>query len=100
MGETDMPKQLIRSPWFPFGTSPRAGIRLLCLPHAGAGATTYRAWGSGVPRYIGVCPAQPPGREKRRREQPMSTVEAIASRLAQEIAEHVSPPYAIFGHST
>jgi medium-chain acyl-[acyl-carrier-protein] hydrolase len=91
---------MTRSPWLPFGTAPGAAIRLLCLPHAGGGATIYRAWGSGFPATVGVCPVQPPGREKRRREPPLASAEEVASLLAAEVMKAVRPPYAIFGHST
>jgi medium-chain acyl-[acyl-carrier-protein] hydrolase len=37
------------SPWLPFGAGGDAGIRILCLPHAGAGASVYRVWGRGLP---------------------------------------------------
>jgi surfactin synthase thioesterase subunit len=91
---------MTRSPWLPYGTSPDAAVRLLCLPHAGAGATVYRAWGSGLPPKVGLCPVQPPGREKRRREPPLSTVHSVIGQLAPEVLATVRPPYALFGHST
>jgi surfactin synthase thioesterase subunit len=72
----------------------------LCLPHAGAGAGVYRDWGRGLPTSIAACPVQPPGREKRLAERPMTSVEEISRRLAPEIIMMVRPPYAIFGHST
>lgn len=89
-----------RSPWFPFGTGEDAAVRLLCLPHAGAGASVYRAWGLGLPASIATCPVQPPGREKRRSEQPLTSARQIARQLAPEIIRTVRPPYAMFGHST
>lgn len=87
------------SPWFPFGTGADAQVRLLCLPHAGAGAGVYGAWGRGLPKAIAACAVQPPGRERRRAEPPVTTVAEIARRLAPEIVAMVRPPYAIFGHS-
>jgi medium-chain acyl-[acyl-carrier-protein] hydrolase len=95
-----MAELMTRSPWLPFGAAPGAAIRLLCLPHAGAGATVYRTWGSGFPASVGICPVQPPGREKRRREPPLSSAEEVVSLLADEVIEAVRLPYAIFGHST
>ncbi|MEU6578122.1 thioesterase domain-containing protein [Streptomyces sp. NPDC046805] len=86
--------------WLPLGTHPDAGIRLLCLPHAGAGASVYKLWGEGLPPDIKACPVQPPGRERRRREKPFTDVRPLAGALAKEIAESVPPPYALFGHST
>lgn len=93
-------RRAAKCPWLPAGADPEADIRLLCLPHAGAGAAVYRAWGSGLPSHIAVCPVQPPGREKRRGEPPLVTVEAVVSPLAREIVSEVRPPYALFGHST
>jgi medium-chain acyl-[acyl-carrier-protein] hydrolase len=89
-----------RSPWLPFGAGDEATVRLLCLPHAGAGASVYRAFGRGLPPSIGVCPVQPPGREKRRSEAPITSVGEFVRQLAPEVGATVRPPYALFGHST
>ncbi|MEU6301333.1 thioesterase II family protein [Streptomyces chartreusis] len=88
------------NPWLPYGTCPEAGMRLLCLPHAGAGAATYRNWGQGLPPEIAACPVQPPGRERRYGEEPFASVEPLAKELAGVIADSVRAPYAVFGHST
>jgi medium-chain acyl-[acyl-carrier-protein] hydrolase len=97
---TSASQTLPRSPWFPFGTGDDASVRLVCLPHAGASASAYRAWGRGLPSSLSACPVQPPGREKRRSELPMTSTEEIVRQLAPEIITMVRPPYAIFGHST
>jgi medium-chain acyl-[acyl-carrier-protein] hydrolase len=91
---------MTRTQWLPFGSHPDAEIRLLCLPHAGAGASVYRAWGNGLPPEISVCPVQPPGRERRQNELPFTSVEPLVKVLAQEIITSVRSPYAILGHST
>ena len=75
-------------------------MRLLCLPHAGAGASVYRSWGKNLLPDVTACPVQPPGRERRSGEQPLSSVEPLAKLIAQEIRSSVASPYAIFGHST
>lgn len=95
-----MTEPTTRSPWLPFATSTDARIRLLCLPHAGAGASVYRTWGAGLPAHVGVCPVQPPGRERRRGEQPLTTVGSVVRLLAPELLTSIRPPYALFGHST
>lgn len=95
-----MKTQRTKSTWLPFGTRPEADIRLLCLPHSGAGASAYRVWGKGMSQRIDVCPVQPPGRETRRQEPPMRDVGSIVPPLAEEIAATVEGPYAVFGHST
>lgn len=89
-----------KNPWLPFGSGRDADLRLLCLPHAGAGASSYRAWGEGMSSRIAVCPVQPPGRETRRREQPETQVGPLVADLAASLAQESLTPYAIFGHST
>lgn len=88
-----------RSPWLPFGSGGTAGVRLVCLPHAGAGASGYRAWGRALPPEVELCPVQLPGRETRLRERPYDRGEPLAAELAGVVAELVAPPYALFGHS-
>jgi medium-chain acyl-[acyl-carrier-protein] hydrolase len=88
------------SRWLPLGTYPDADIRLLCLPHAGAGATTFKAWGNTLDPRIRVVPLQPPGREKRRKEKLFTHFRPLVHELVTEIAGSVAEPYALFGHST
>jgi len=48
--------------WFPFRRpNPAARVRLLCLPFAGGGASSYRIWPNYLPLTVEVCAAQPPG---------------------------------------
>jgi medium-chain acyl-[acyl-carrier-protein] hydrolase len=86
--------------WFPFGTRPEAPVRLLTLPHAGAGAGPFRGWGRGLPASIGVVPVEPPGRGRRGAEPPFTRVGPLAEELAGQISASVGSPYALFGHST
>nr|WSX50173.1 thioesterase domain-containing protein [Streptomyces sp. NBC_00974] len=95
-----MATQSIKTPWLPFGAGEGAELRLLCLPHSSAGAFAYRAWGAGLPDWIGLAPVQPPGRETRRAEPPLDEVGPLAAALAEAVAASVEGPYAVFGHST
>lgn len=88
------------SRWLPFGANPGAQVRLLCLPHAGAGASVYRAWAATLPAEIAACPVLPPGRERRRAEPLLHSAADVVRQLAPDIISMVRPPYAIFGHST
>jgi medium-chain acyl-[acyl-carrier-protein] hydrolase len=88
------------NPWLPFGTYPDAECRLVCFPHAGAGASTFSVWGEGLPSSVRACPVQPPGRERRRRESPFTHVGPLADEIAREISASVDEPFALFGHST
>jgi medium-chain acyl-[acyl-carrier-protein] hydrolase len=86
-------------PSLPFLPPVHARVRLFCLPHAGAGATAYRAWASGLPPHIGACPIQPPGRETRLRERPFESVGPLVAELADELTGMLDRPYAVLGHS-
>jgi medium-chain acyl-[acyl-carrier-protein] hydrolase len=86
--------------WLPFGTGTgQQRLRLLCLPHAGAGATAYRAWAAGLAPEIAACPVQLPGRESRAWEQPYRQMDALVSDLSEALGDLVDEPYAVFGHS-
>lgn len=91
------------TPWLPFGSGEQAPVRLLCLPHAGAGASAYRTWGQGLPAEIAACPVQLPGRESRMGEAPFDHVDDLADDLAEALfsdtGADLRTPYALFGHS-
>lgn len=95
-----MPTPKARSAWFPFDPKADSAVHLVCLPHPGAGASAYRAWGTGLPPDIAACPVQPPGRETRSREAPLDRVEPLVSALADDLLAVLDGPYALFGHST
>lgn len=81
---------------------PNAPWRLLCLPHAGAGASTYFAWGAALqPARIEVYALQYPGRENRLAEQRIEDARTMASALADEWPALVAggASVAVFGHS-
>ncbi len=90
------------NPWLPFGAGDAAPVRLLCLPHAGAGASAYRTWGQGLPEEIAVCPVQLPGREGRMGEAPFDRADGLAEAIAEALFDdgaELRTPYAVFGHS-
>ncbi|WP_314176409.1 alpha/beta fold hydrolase [Streptomyces winkii] len=87
--------------WFP-GRSRVAdpGMRLFCLPHAGAGASAYRGWQQSLGADVEVVPVHLPGRESRITEPPEADIRRLAERLAQPLARRAAGlPYAVFGHS-
>ncbi|MEO7261117.1 MAG: alpha/beta fold hydrolase [Jatrophihabitantaceae bacterium] len=88
------------SRWLPLHAFPdRGGLPLFCLPHAGGGASAYRAWLGRVPG-VDVLPVQLPGREARLREAPYEQMGPLAAELASVIADGAgSRPYAVYGHS-
>ncbi len=87
--------------WLGFFPSPRPGarFRLLCLPHAGGGASTFRAWSAEAPAWLDICALQLPGREARLAEPPYREMRALISALTEALSEASVLPYALFGHS-
>jgi pyochelin biosynthetic protein PchC len=77
--------------------SPRA--RLICFPHAGAGATVYRPWSTLVPADVEVVAICYPGRQHRLAEPFSPSLAALASGIAAEVASLDPVPCALFGHS-
>jgi surfactin synthase thioesterase subunit len=84
-------KWLLREP------DPDSSLRIFCIPYSGCGASMYRLW----PRLVnGVefCPVQLPGRERRLRENPHPTYQAMADDLADALMPYFDRPYGLFGH--
>ena len=76
---------------------PEDGIALVCLPHAGAGASSFARWPRLFEAPIGVVRAQLPGREDCAIEQPLEHIEDAVGLLLPEIA--ALPRVALYGHS-
>ncbi|WP_406181088.1 thioesterase II family protein [Streptomyces sp. NBC_01006] len=76
-----------------------AAVRLYCLPWAGSGASAYRPWARTFPASVEVVPVALPGRERRLREEPLRTVDALADALVPVLRADIDRPYALFGHS-
>ena len=85
--------------WFPTARPTGAETRLFCLPHAGAGASSYRDWFARLGPGIDCLPVQLPGRETRIAERPLEDIDELVSELAPVLAAHGGPRFALFGHS-
>ncbi len=87
------------SPWLE-GLDRKGAVRLFCLPHAGAGAGTYRPWVSRAGSRVAVCPVLLPGREPRWGEPPAQGMAELVEPLAAEILRSAADrPLAVFGHN-
>ncbi|MEU2794010.1 alpha/beta fold hydrolase [Streptomyces sp. NPDC007100] len=78
---------------------PRAALRLVCVPHAGAGASLFRSWAELLPPDVELVAVQLPGRENRVRERPFTSGTGLVDAVSGALAREVRPPYALFGHS-
>jgi len=89
------------NPWIAY-RRPRSAprVRLFCFPYAGGSASIFRTWADGLPEEIEVCPVQPPGREGRIRETPLSHMDELADAMTEGLAAELDRgPHAFFGHS-
>jgi medium-chain acyl-[acyl-carrier-protein] hydrolase len=83
------------------GYAPRtnAKSRLICIHHAGGGASAYRGWQRLCPENLEVIPIQLPGRENRFREPVYDDAGLVGRVLTRALSPLVDRPVAVFGHS-
>lgn len=74
-------------------------LRLVCFPHAGAGATAYRAWPDLLPPDIELVAVCYPGRQDRFGEPFASSVDSLAAGITRALLPLTGAPLALFGHS-
>lgn len=74
-------------------------IRLICLPHAGGCASSYRRWLVASDTEIGVLAIQLPGRETRIEEPPQTRLTELVAQLSVAVRTAGFPRIALFGHS-
>ncbi|MCG5218614.1 alpha/beta fold hydrolase [Streptosporangium soli] len=90
----------VRNPWIRVHKRrPEAGVRLVCLPHAGGAASFYRDWGPSLPDWLEVLTVQYPGREDRLAEPLIDDLDTLADEVARAIEPECDRPVALFGHS-
>lgn len=77
---------------------PAASVRLVCIPHAGAGVAAFHTWAKDIDSDIEVGIVRLPGRESRIREPPIRDMREAVVRLCDAIHTEVRPPFAILGH--
>ncbi|WP_062218057.1 thioesterase II family protein [Streptomyces sp. NBRC 109706] len=86
-----------------FGAEYSSGrLRLLCFPHAGGAAWFYYPLAArlgGVDGVADVRAVQYPGRQDRLNETPLTSVEALADRIFEELRQGDEQPLVLFGHS-
>ncbi|MFE4392344.1 thioesterase [Kitasatospora xanthocidica] len=82
-----------------FHPAPDARVRLVCLPHAGGSASYWYPMSAATAAGIEVLAVQYPGRQDRRHEPCVETVEALAEQVTEALLPHRDLPLALFGHS-
>lgn len=79
--------------------NPRAALRLVCFPYAGAGAHVFRTWPEALPAGVEVLAIALPGRDVRLREPLFHQLSPLVAALTDALASWLEPPFAVFGHS-
>lgn len=87
------------SPYIWRARRPGATHRLICFPHAGAGAPAYTDWAELLPAGIELVAVQLPGRQNRIGEDPFTEVAPLVNVLTHALRPVLDGSYAFFGHS-
>lgn len=74
-------------------------MRLICLPHAGGGAGSFRPWVSLLPPEVELLGVQYPGREDRFGDPFVDDMDELVAAIADDLVPATDRPYALFGHS-
>lgn len=75
------------------------GLPLFCFPHAGGSASAYVPLARRLAPEVDVLAVQYPGRQDRRREEPVTSLPRLAALVAEAALPQLTGPYAFFGHS-
>lgn len=78
--------------------NPTAKVRFFCFPYAGAGATLFNQWPSFMPDTVELVAFQPPGREMRFREEPVTSWSEMVKYIVREIDDYLDKPAILFGY--
>jgi surfactin synthase thioesterase subunit len=71
---------------------------IVCIPHAGAGASVFLPWVNVLSEVAVVCAARLPGRERLITEKPLDSVESIVARLLPEVMAVDAPELTLLGN--
>lgn len=82
-----------------FARQPAASVRLVCFPHAGAGASFFFPWARSFAPLVEVWAVRYPGREDRPAEASPAGIEAMAGEVADALAMTAGRPLVLLGHS-
>jgi medium-chain acyl-[acyl-carrier-protein] hydrolase len=78
--------------------TPRAAVRLFCIPYAGGSAVAFRQWPNSFSPEIEVCAIQLPGRGNRLGESHFTSMPELTGALADALRPFLDKPFAVFGH--
>lgn len=87
------------SPYLWRTRNPGQVSRLICFPHAGAGAAAFTEWAGLLPPEIELVAVQLPGRQNRITEEPFTESGPLLGALTHALRPVLDQPFVFFGHS-
>lgn len=96
MASTEAMAQLWLRRFHPAADAPGT---LVCFPHAGGSASFYFPVSRALAGTFDVIAIQYPGRQDRRSEPPLDTIDGLADRIAPLLRSLTVRPLTLFGHS-
>jgi surfactin synthase thioesterase subunit len=91
---------LPESPYVWRARKPGHTRRLICFPHAGAGASAFADWAGLVPPEIELVAVQLPGRQNRIAEAPFRAAGPLVNVLVHALRPVLDGGFSFFGHSS
>jgi surfactin synthase thioesterase subunit len=86
--------------WLRALTSPISPVvRLVCFPHSGGSATTYRTWSAALPAGVQLLAVQYPGHTDRTGEAAIGSITEMGTAVAAALTQLEPTRCALFGHS-
>jgi surfactin synthase thioesterase subunit len=82
-----------------FHEAGNACTRLVCFPHAGGSASYFFRLSAALSPEFNVCAIQYPGRQDRRNEPFVETIDDLADCIYAALNPVIDGPVALFGHS-
>lgn len=82
-----------------FHPAPEAKVRLVCFPHAGGAASFFFPMAEMLLPNVEMLAVQYPGRQDRRSEKCLDSVQGLAVAIAGQLRRRTDLPLALFGHS-
>ena len=76
-----------------------APVQLVCFPHAGGSASYYFPVARMLAPHVDVLAVQYPGRQDRRSEPFIDSIDELAENIVPELLPLTDRPFALFGHS-
>lgn len=73
-------------------------LRLVCVPHIGAGGAAFNSWVDRLPAEVELCAVRFPGRENRLNEPLIDDLDTLVDGLLPALTPLLDRPFVLLGH--